>query len=368
MADMKYAVWALAGAAALFASAPIVKLTFESDDAGWLTMGGPATVAVTHDAANVKSGKGALEFTYEFGKTPSLVVWPASVALDSMQSIRFWLKTSEPTPVAVWISEKEPGGRYVSIVWSPANTWQRIELGLADFSPSDGPNDPKDPDGKLDVDSIQGIGLLDLGQLFAAGAISPDVPIRVDAKAGRHSLYIDDFELASDAPAAPSQTGFTIDKFDRPYLRWFTLGGAELSIEKIGAAAGMRARYEQVEDRLVILTRMLPKLDLRGSERLAFDIASEKDATLALSLEERLPGKQQGPRYTTTIEVIGGGKPEHRAVALSAFQHDPNSTDDANGMLDLDQVKSISILDITANATHETAKNSLWISSMETVK
>jgi hypothetical protein len=281
--------------------------------------------------------------------------------------VQFWLKTSSSVAVAVALNEKEPGGRYVAVVWSPANTWQRVQLALSDFALSDGPNDPKDPDGKLDPENIQGIGIVDVSQLFSSAAGAPPVPIVIDARTGRQSIFLDDFEISSEAPpngAGPS----VIDSFDRPFLRWMTLGGADLSVENLGEAPGMRARYQQIEDRLVVILRPLPKTDFRGSQRLAFDIASDHDAQLVLAFEERSPGKQQGPRYATTVDILGGGKPEHRSIVLSAFDHDPNSADDPNGRLDLDQIKSISLVDITATATQETAKNSLWISAIRMEK
>jgi hypothetical protein len=67
------------------------------------------------------------------------------------------------------------------------------------------------------------------------------------------------------------------------------------------------------------------------------------------------------------IEVPGGGKIDHREILLSAFEHGPDSPDDPNGMLDLNQLKTFSILDITGTLTHETAKNSLWIGNIRGV-
>jgi hypothetical protein len=86
-----------------------------------------------------------------------------------------------------------------------------------------------------------------------------------------------------------------------------------------------------------------------------------------MTFEELLLGKAQGPRYNALVEVEGGGKVAHREIDLSAFEHGPDSPEDSNGVLDLNRLKSFSILDVTANDTRETAKNSLWIGNIRAV-
>jgi hypothetical protein len=176
---------------------------------------------------------------------------------------------------------------------------------------------------------------------------------------GKHTFSIDDFELlAGSGVAGPGKA--VIDSFGSPQLQWFTLGGVELKPD----GAGMRAAYQQKDERSVVLLRQIAHADLRGKESLAFDIASDRPAELLLAFEELAPGKQQGPRYNLTLGVPGGGKVEHREILLSAFEHAADSPDDANAKLDLDQLKTLSILDITGTYTHETAKNSLWIGNV----
>lgn len=346
----------------LSAAAPLIHQTFEFDSGGWIPFGAGSHVRITHTPAEVKTGDGSLAFDYDAAHSPSLAVFPVRQPLGAMRSLSFWLKTDAAAPISVLLNENEPGGRYMSVVWSPANTWQYIALRPSDFVLNEGPADPRDPDNRLDTDRLHSIGLLDLSQILGPALKSADLPIAVDLKTGKHSFFLDDFEVSADALPAPKADpdGIALDPFDRPFLQWFTLGGAELSYEN----HGMRVRYVQEADRYPIFSKILPPLDLRGWNRLAFDISSEQPAQLVLSLEEHNPGKARGPRYSTTVEVSGGGKVDHRAVVFSAFTADPNGPADADGLLNLDQIKVISILDITGATASRTAANSLWIGNI----
>ncbi len=363
------------GCCAAYAAAPIIQQDFETSESGWTAMGGSGTVRLTREPANVKAGKSALAFEYTAApKGFSAAVLPvADISLANMKALRFWLKTDSAAGIAVVMSEKTPGGgNYIALVWSLKDTWQHIELTPADFNLNEGPNDPKDSNGKLDLDRIQGIGLFDVSQMFSAMPQNPNLPIAIDPHSGKHVFYVDDFEVVDTAPArAPASAGDgVIDNFHHSHLGWLTLGGAELSLDTSGkpvAGRVLKVSYQQMEGRYVVLTHALGPMDLRTRNKLAFDIASEKDAQLVISLEERISGKGQGPRYQVDVQVPGGGKADHREVALSAFQPDENGLKDPNGKLDLDQLKSISILDVTGAFTPESAHNTLWIGNIQAV-
>jgi hypothetical protein len=320
---------------------------------GWVAVGKSGTVRVTD---------GALTFDYAVGEGLAVAALPLNgTDVSAMDAVRFQMKTDVPTALAVLINEKKPGGDYTAICWSTGNTWQRVELTPGDFHLNAGPNDSPDPDGKLDLDAVQNIGVLDLSSIVGV-KVDAGSPIVVESHVGKHSFSIKDFELLAGAGVAgPPKT--TIDNYGTPQLQWLTLGGAELKPD----GAGMRATYEQKDERSVVLLRQTAHADLRGKESLAFEVASDKPAQLLLTFEELAPGKQQGPRYNLTLEVPGGGKVEHREILLSAFEHGPDSPEDANGKLDLDQLKTFSILDITGTFTHQPAGNSLWIGNIRGV-
>jgi hypothetical protein len=328
------------------ADTALLRHTFESGTSGWIALGKGATL---------QAADRALVLDYSVGDGIALAALPLLGAdVSKMDAIRFWMKTDVPTGLAVIINEKKPGGDYTAICWSTGNTWQQVQLTPADFRLNAGPKDPVDPDGKLDLDAIQNMGVLDIRTIVAV-KVDPGSPIVMESHEGKHSFSIREFELVTGSGAAAREKT-TIDSFATPQLQWLTLGGVELKPE----GSGMRAVYQQVDDRSVAMVRQIAGVDLRAREGLAFDIASEKPAQLVLSFEELAPGKQQGPRHNLEMEVPGGGKVEHREVLLSAF-------DQGDGTIDLGKLKTFSILDTTGNFTHETAKNSLWIGNIRAV-
>ncbi len=358
---------------AALASSPIVSQDFEGGESGWITMGTAASVHTTHDPANVKGGKASLQFDYTAGKGMSIAVFPLrDVSLAGMKTLRFWLKTESATAIAVLLSEKDDmGGRYSSIVWSPKGQWQHVELTPSDFHLAEGPNDPKDADGKLDLDQLTAVSLIDLSQMLNTDKDGESAPIWRDSHSGAQKLWIDDFEALDTASAAgpvSKADGTLIDNFGRPQLAWLTLGGVDLTLDESGGPLkqrAMKASYQQTEGRFVLITRP-GRLALGKANRLAFDIASDAPAHLVISLEELAPGADQGPRYNVDIDVPGG-KSDHRELDLAAFQLDENGLKDSNGKLDLDRIKALSIVDVTAAYTQETAKNTLWIGDIRAV-
>jgi hypothetical protein len=320
---------------------------------GWIAMGKSGAARVTD---------GTLTLDYTVGEGIAVAALPLNgTDVSKMDTVRFRMKTDVPTALAVLINEKKPGGDYTAICWSTGNTWQQVELRPADFHLNSGPNDAPDPDGKLDLDAVQSMGVLDLSSIVGVNA-DPGSPIVMESHAGKHSFSVADFELLAGTGGEKAQK-VVIDNFATPQLQWLTLGGVALKPE----GAGMRATYEQKDERSVVLLRQIAHVDLRGKESLAFEVASDKPAQLLLTFEELAAGKQQGPRYNLTLEVPGGGKTEHREILLSAFEHGEDSPNDADGKLDLDRLKTFSILDITGTFTHETAGNSLWIGNIRGV-
>lgn len=359
--------------AVAWAAPPLIHQDFEKDASGWVSFGPtPATIHVTHDPLTVRNGNGALSIEYDgsAGK-PALAVLPVSTSLAAMKSLRLWLMADSPTAAAIFLTEKE-GGRYGAIVWLEPQVWERIELTPEDFILATGPDDPKDPDGKLDLDKIQAIGVFDLSQVFSTMFGDSQAPIAIAIHGGPHKLLLDDFEVSAETPSwYKPRAPFLIDNFTHPCVDWFTLGGVDLKVAtdgKVIPGNSLEATYQQTPERFVVMVHELPPTDLTGATHIAFDIASDKSSTLVLSFEENVPGKARGPRYSTNIEVAGGGKPSHREVAVSSFELDANGPADPKGKLDLDKLKSLSLVDITAAFTQQETVNTLHLANVEAIK
>jgi hypothetical protein len=356
---------------ASFAASPILKQDFEQDEMGWLAIGGESKIQITHDPSLVKNGKGSLEFRYEAsGAKPSIAVLPARRSLTGMKSLNLWLMSDAETVAAVALIE-ENGGRYAANFWLEANTWQRVELTPEDFVLMTGANDPKDPDGRLDLDQIKAIAIVDVSQMFVATGFDTHAPIAVADHSGPHTLWMDDFEVSPNAPSWDAvKAAFLIDDYRAPQINWFSMGGASLKLDSSGSVMKgntIRIDCNQMSDRFVIVTHMLPAMDLRGATHLAFDIVSDKVAHLILALQEK-SDEGEGPRYHIDLEVPGGNKAVHRELAFSAFELAEDGPKDPDHKLDLDKLKAFSIVNVTAAYTGEDSINTIRIGKMEAIK
>jgi hypothetical protein len=319
---------------------------FETGAAGWFAPGGGA-VRVTHEAGQAHSGNSALAFTYEVKRGQiSAAVMPASPVMARMSRLRFWVKTDRDTPVGVLLSETKPGGgNYTAWFWSPANAWQQIDLTPADFVLADGPQDPKDADGKLDLDQLQAVGVLDLASFFPAPP----------AQAGPHTMWIDDFEALGD-PAPAEDSAMRIDNFDRGFLQWITIGAMDLKLAQADNPLhepALEASYQQRDNPLPVLLRRISNYDLAKAARLDFDVATDEQTTLAIALEVKRPGAAQGPRFTLPIFPPGKREVFHVSVKLEDFQ--------GQGKLDPAQLKTLILTDPAGAGAY----NRIWVGKVE---
>jgi hypothetical protein len=343
-------------------SSVVHRSTFkESDTAGWNAFGS-GSILVNH---------GALELSYELGtKNFSAAAWPVSVTLADTHRLRFTVKSDHDTAIAVMLIEKSPGGgHYSTWFWAPANTLQQIELAPSDFSLDIGPNDPVDADGKLDFDQLQSIALIDTALFFGQLADRPNFPVMVSKSTGQHKLVLAGFEIVNGAAGhrQPNEKMIPIDRFDRGFNQWMTLGGMKLKLNPRDnplGVPGLEVSYEQIEGQLAVLIHRLSNFDLAKAKRVSFDIASDHDTTLVVSLELKKPGGD-GPRYTATIYPPANRKVFHVNLALSDFERDQNQSGSAPAKLDPSQLNSIAITDISAATGGDTGPNTIWIGNLE---
>jgi hypothetical protein len=340
-----------------------VEQAFESNDGGWIPYGPDAQVEVTRDPAFVKNGTAALALHYKYnpGQYGSAVLPLEAGQFARTPGLRFWIRADIATPVVV--SEKQPGGGYYSSwFWCPKGAWQQVELAPSDFILNTGPDDPKDPDGRLDLDRVNGIGISDLGQAFQTVGVEQAYPLVVERGSGEHTIAVDDFQMG---PAASGESANRlIGGVERGFLTWITMGGAQLEIAGDGnplSVPALRAAYARVSDRSVLITHTLANVNLGGATRLGFRMASANDSTFVVYLEEKLPGSALGPRYASTFTVPGGSRATDQALAFSSFAFDKTGPADADGRLTPGQLKSISFIDISAAQGAPAGTNTIWI-------
>lgn len=329
-------------------------------------MGGGGTIRAGQGSAEQRGGKASLAFDYEIQarKFSAAILATEPGSLAAMTQVHFWVKTDYPTSVAVVLSEKG-GGNYTALFWSPGNMWQEARLEARDFALGERPNDPPDPDGKLDLDQVHGIGVADLGQLFGGAPLNPAMPIVTARNPGKHTLLINSFELLSDASAHGDK--LSIDTFDSPQLNWSTPGGATFRLDTSRQHApgpALEVSYGEVDHAIVFFMRTLPPEIPANATHMSFDIASEKPAQLVFALQLKGSGKGEGPRYNTSVEIRGGGKTDHRDLALSALTLDQNGPADSGKEFSISRGKTLLIGDVSMLTNSAHGPNKLWISNL----
>jgi len=342
----------------------ILRQEFQKDTDGWSALGTDAEVRAEAPAAGAPEGSGKLVFSYELTKDKhSGAVIRAPEGFAHAQRIRFRIRSDRATPMGLLLSEKKPGGgNYVAWFWLPAGDWQQVDLTPADFTATDGPGDPVDSDGKLDLDAVEGIGLFDLEQFFGELPAAP-LPVVVSDLSGKRTVEIEEFEILSSGEPAPAAKVASLAAFDRDFLDWVTLGGMNLKLSEkdnpLGESA-LEADYQPVDGRMEVLLRRVSGPALAKTTRLQFDIASERETTLVVSLEMKKPGGGQGPRFTLPIYPPGNKEVFHVDVKLADF--------DGQGRFDPAQWRSLAIVDVTAMGGGDTGANRLWIGNVRAVQ
>jgi len=341
----------------------LLRHSFDENEGGWTAFGEGAKVLVTTDAAKVKEGKGALQYDYAVAKGGmSAIFLPVEEgALAKARAIRFWIKTDHTTP-AVFALQERGGGRYVALFTAPKDKWQLVELSLSDFILSEGNDDPKDPNNRLDADQLESLGVLDLAHLFAQ--VDNEALLDLfNVKTGAHTLYLDELAISEEMlPNAFSSVNGSVnlDRFVRPQLSWIVIGDVRPS-RSSGTpleGQGLQVDYRMAPGKIVGLAKPVPKGSLTGTDKLSFSVAAAKATKLVVQVEE-----QGGGKYNTIIDVPGESTLQQISLAFADFNPAQDSND-SNGRLDLDRVTQVAFLDPTGLLGGANQENTLWINNL----
>lgn len=340
--------------------APIIQHTFADKTEGWAGIGPTAKVSVTKDVPAAPESKGALRFDYKVaaGEFNALYLPTPVDTMTNAKSLRFRLRADAPSLMAVVLQE-EDGGRYVAMLNTPKDQWQPVELSTADFILSQEKNDPVDPDQKLDLNKVNAIILADVSQFFVN---DPAAAMLMDVQKGARAVYLESFSVGTD-PLKPSTVSagddVQLDTFAHPQVGWLGLGGMTINrIEgKPLTGAGLKASYQQ-SSKPAILMRGLSPWVLSGAKALKFDVASDKFAKVMVQVEEK-----DGGKYNTTFDVPGGAAARKVEIPFRDFLPSQDSKD-ANGKLDLANVKNIVFLDVTGIIGTANEPNSLYLNNL----
>jgi len=324
------------------------------DDATGFGLDEDSKVVLTQDAKNVKAGKSALEYTFELAPTVLRVLGlQRALDLSGMKSLRFWVKCTSTTALVFGLNE-QGGANYQASVYCPAGAWQEVVLNLDELTLDD---PAKDANGKLDLDEVQSLHVMDLGSFLVR--ILPEIK-------GSRTVWVDD--LVFSAKAVARTTGATkstagkpihlVDNFESPVIRWAPISFELAETPKIGvfdapvatdtdAKAGkqsLKMTYTRGAAKVQGLLRSLEKLDLGKATRLELSLKTSQDGMFIVSLEEK-----DGSRYQQIVDLKAADGWKSLSYDFSTFTK-TDDTQDENDKLDADQIKEMSVADFTTLA------------------
>jgi len=349
---------------------------FEGDAAEWsgLTLSdagvnpdGDSKIAITHEAASVKAGKGALSWSYEITpKTVRVLALQRPLDLTGMKSLRLWVKCSRATSVIIGVGDPS-GASYQANAHCPAGAWQEIAVNLDELTVDE---PAKDPNGKLDLDQVSSITIFDIGGFIAM--FLPDMK-------GSRTMMIDDIGFSSKpvvATTGPAQITrvvpiHLVDNFESSVIRWipislelsetpkFALFDAPVAVDKEvppgGGKQSLKFSYPRKGKKVHGVMRNLEKVDLSKATTLDLALKCSHDGTFFVAIEEK-----DGSRYNMKVDLLLGDWKSF-SWPLSAFTLADDSQDE-NGKLDPDQIKQITVVDATQLlGSNEADQVHLWI-------
>lgn len=345
---------------------PLLETTFEKDAGDWqaLSPTGDTTarISITHDASHLKEGKGALQYDYTIKKgvmnALALPVTPGT--LTKMKTLHFWVQADHASSLVLVLSEKG-GGRYQTPIAVAPNTWQEVTVAPSDLLLSEDPGSPPDPDGKLDLDQVDGISLADTDAFLAQ---IPGDPVPFEVATGPHTLYLSHFEVTeAPLPAIPGAVGeVQFNPFLRPQFNWLVIG--DMSVQKVTekplSGPSMKVAYTQKKMKVFGMLQQIPTGSLASAKQVSFAVAAKHPVTLIVQVETK-----NNLKFKTQIEVPGDSELKEFTLPFADFQASDDSAD-KSAPLDLKQINKFLLLDVTGFALGDEQENTLWINKLHT--
>lgn len=338
--------------------------TFD-EGVGNLQSADPGATLKTTDDPNVTRGgdHGAvMEYSYVTAAgTLAGILAPLPQSAAAARTLRFWLRTSHPCIVLANLSEMD-GSAYHAGFMSLPDRWQEVALDLNEFQLGD---DSTDENGRLDPGQITSLGILDATGFLAR--LVETVPFLVPPDLGPRMFWLDDLLLSAE-PVPPRWTATQVDgrravrfdSFESSPLQWVALAGQGVTVDydRDFAAEGefsLRLQYDLPPGKLVGLMTSPTGVDLSGMKRLRLWLMSEVATTIVLSLKER-----DESDYNHMLELQPSDQLQLVDIDLSKMTLGDDSADE-NGKLDLDQVKELTLADVSLIVGKPVSVNTLWI-------
>ncbi len=350
--------WLLAAGAACTAwlALPLAAAAdaWRPDIASWSALGGEARAGSTRDGAWSREGRAALDLRYRVAKGEvSVFVLPVpGAALAAAGKLRFAIRASHAGSLMLAL-EEQGGGRWTYPVALNANQWQELRIPLAELVLASGGDAPADANGRLDLDRVQRLTLVDVGAMLAAG--SADMMRLFDIPGGERRLVLDDLHFAAEAPAA-ARGAAALDGFGDAPPPWSVFGAERVSstAEAPLRGPGLAIDYRKKTGRVMSAIRPLSPGALTGAEGLALELGSRMKTELTLKLEQA-----DGGRFEARFELPGDGRLQTRSLRFAEFKRAGDSGTRAD-QVDPARVNNLLLLDVGSWFT-KGSDNRLWL-------
>jgi len=317
---------------------------FETEELGpyWFNTAQDGAMTITREAANIREGQGALEFTYTPSEGAFALIGATPIKPEAQpKSLKFSFKTDEVSAILYGVNEQD-GSSYQGYCYSPGGAWEDVLVDLGELMLS---QDTEDENGHLDPDQINTVIVADLCNL--PGELGRALGI----KRGTQHMWLDNVKLTvQPAPKRSSQAadGTTVvDDFTANLVSALPVGAPEMTIVP-GARPGDRALkvgYRLGGHRWVGFVRGVSYLDLSHSNEFCLSLIAAQEARLVAVLEER-----DGSKYETNVALDPADGWHVVALPIADFTLDPK-TQDENAQLDPDQIRVVILVVDTFNAS-----------------
>jgi hypothetical protein len=228
-----------------------------------------------------------------------------------------------------------------------------------------GEGDPKDPNGKLDVEQVESIAIADFTQ-WLVGQGGAQIEQLFPVAKGSHNLYLDDLVVTSDPlpdTREKKDKETLLDTFARPQLFWMPMGKVALSLHEGKPLTGksLKMEYQYSPTEFLAVGRNLPSSPFVKMGSIAFTATSQKPTRMIVQLEEK-----KGAKYYASLNIPGDMDTREYALNFKEFQPAVDSKQPKKP-IEPEQISVIFFMDVTGVQDKVTQANILWLNNLRAI-
>lgn len=309
---------------------------FESGVEPWTVMG-PGSATRVSDTASVRRGKGAMAYQYNVAEgSVQVLVRPVAVkSLAQASEFRLSIKTSHLSTLLLSL-EEQGGGRWAaSMVVSPGE-WNDLRIPVDSFMLARGKDDPADPNGRLDLDRVRQMSVVDAQAMLVAGA--GNMARMFGIPTGSRRVLMDDLGFVRGGAGA-DKAGVAaggvqrIDRLMQPGYGSMAFGVQDLRRLKVQGVDVTELGYRKGSGLVMSWMQPITPGTLSGLEAFRLKVGSTMKTELVFKVEQA-----NGDKFETTIPVAAHDGLQELTVKLQ----DLKRSDDSGSRNDKVQAAEIS--------------------------